>query len=105
MPLYQKFRIFVYDPEIDGGVFLAIAGCLACSQREALEDLQRSTSRRIDIVESNGMVAGNSEGLQFIAREESKPETWPNEQTGKLPRSENSQKIRDAAAGPLVIIP
>ena len=101
MGILRRYRIFVYDPEVDGGVFKAIAGLLADSQRDALERLQRSTSRKIEIVESNGLVAGNSEGLQFIAREECRPETWPSVDTGRLPHSENSAKIRDAARGVL----
>lgn len=90
------YRYFVYDPEIDGvGAYKLIGGCHATSQRDALEQLQRNTSRLITIQEANGMVVGNSEGLQFIAREESKPETWPNANTGRLPRSENAQKQAD----------
>lgn len=94
MGLSQQFRIFVYDPNVDEGVFKGIADLWADSEKAALLQLQSNTSRKMTLAEKDGVVAMNSDGLQFIARAHSDKQRWPKEQTGRLPQSEN-QTLRE----------
>jgi hypothetical protein len=99
--LDQKYRIFVYDPNLDEGAYKPLCDLWASSQRNALEKLQAQTSDKLTIVEKGEYTAANSPQFQFIARLCSKPETWPSVDSGRLPRSENRAKQEDFERGRL----
>ena len=101
MPLAQKFRIFVYDPSLDDGAYKAIADLWASTEKEALLQVQSNTSRSMTLVEGQGKVAMNSDGLQFIARSHADQDRWPNVQSGRLPLSDNPVLKEDFKRGRL----
>lgn len=101
MAIHQQYRIFVYDPTLDMGAYQGICDVWAENEKQALEKMAAGTSRKMTMVETPTHVAMNSDELQFIARPHAKPESWPNVQTGMLPRSDNPVKRDDFYAGRL----
>ena len=95
----QQYRIFVW--EVRNDVFRNICDLWAGSEKEALEMLQKQTSRQMTIVEKGPLVAANSGDCQFIARAHSEKQRWPRVDTGRLPQTENANYERAAERGSL----